>query len=108
MEDQLSSLVWSGLVWLEQFRTLKAISGWMGWDGMDGILLRSLVQLEHLAVLITNITVEPFVADPWCSTITVTTTGKASVKKHTVLGPYKRTTFWSCGKPVRKLTLEYN
>ena len=26
--------------------------GWDGWDGMDGILLRSLVQLEHLAVLI--------------------------------------------------------
>ena len=24
----------------------------MGWDGWDGILLRSLVQLEHLAVLI--------------------------------------------------------
>ena len=50
--DQLSSLVWSGLVWLEQFRTLKAISGWMdgmGWDGW--ILLRTLVQLEHLAVL---------------------------------------------------------
>ena len=29
----------------------------MGWDGMDGILLRSLVQLEHLAVLIK---LEPF------------------------------------------------
>ena len=32
------------------------MDGWMdGWmDGMDGILLRSLVQLEHLAVLITE------------------------------------------------------
>ena len=38
----------------KQFRTLNAISGWMdGWMGWDeGILLRSLVQLEHLAVLL--------------------------------------------------------
>ena len=35
---------------MEQFRTLKAISGWM--DGAGWILLRTLVQLEHLAVLI--------------------------------------------------------
>ena len=47
--------------------------------------------------------VEPVVEDPWCSTITVTATGRASVKKHTLLGPYKRTEFWSSGKPVSKL-----
>jgi len=47
--------------------------------------------------------VEPVVEDPWCSTITVTATGRASVKKHTLLGPYKRTEFWSSGKPVYQL-----
>ena len=45
--------------------------------------------------------VEPFEKDPWCSTITVTATGKAGVKKSSVLGHYKRIEHWSCGKPVK-------
>ena len=47
--------------------------------------------------------VEPVVEDPWCSTITVNAIGRASVKMHSVLGRYKRTEFWSCGKPVRNI-----
>merc|ERR1719193_2193592 len=43
---------------------------------------------------------EPLVKDPWCLTITVTAIGRASLKIHTLLGPYKRTEFWSSGKPV--------
>jgi len=51
-----------------------------------------------------DLKVEPIEEDPWCSTITVTATGKAGVKIHTVLGHYKRTELWSSGKPVYKLT----
>ena len=50
--------------------------------------------------------VEAFEKDPWCSTITVTATGKAGVKKSSVLGHYKRTEHWSCGKPVRNSSLK--
>ena len=50
-----------------------------------------------------QIKVEPVVEDPWCSTITVNAIGKASVKMHAVLGRYKRTEFWSTGKPVRNI-----
>ena len=51
-----------------------------------------------------DLKVEPFVEDPWCSTITVTAIGRASVKKHAILGRYRRTEFWSNGKPVRYYT----
>ena len=49
---------------------------------------------------------EPLVEDPWCSTITLTATGRASIKMHTVLGHYKRTEFWSTGRPVRNMLLK--
>ena len=55
-----SGLVWSGLVYIGQLRSLTAISGtdWTGRDGLDGTYLRPLLHLEHLAVLI-NLLVEP-------------------------------------------------